>query len=220
MSYGSYILRTGLGPIGRFELVMGRHYVSRDFPTGAPIMDLGPGRCWFTRQAPDRIVAVDIEPEIVAHYRAEGLQILAGSAYEVPFPDDHLDGVFCCWLFEHIPDLDRAMRELRRVMKPGALCLIIVPSANSRHFWDDYTHVRPFTIASLLQLAENNGFGEAQARYMPFMRGAMQVITYAGERAAARYLNISDRVLRGIGLVNRDNLELRCRKLAPTATAP
>lgn len=214
MAYGDYILRTGLGVIGRFELVMGRYYYEKDFAGVAPVLDLGPGRCWFMKQAPEDIIGVDLSPEVVAHYRNEGLRIHEGSAYEIPFPDGTFAGAFSCWLWEHIPDLDRAMQELYRVMAPGAKALIIVPSARHPNFWDDYTHVRPFTDASLQQLASNNGFEDVSTCPMPFMRGIMQLMRATGDGAAWTYLNTSDRVLRRLGLANRGNLELRCRKPA------
>ncbi len=212
MSYGNYILRTGLGTVGELELAMGRHYYEKDFRESQPVLDLGPGRCWFTKQNVAHIIAVDIEEEIVQHYAAEGLQIRQGSAYDIPFPDNYFSGVFCCWLFEHLSDLDRAMGEVRRVLKPGGKVLVIVPSARLRQFWDDYTHIRPFTHTSLRQLAQNNGFVNIATQDMPFMRGASMILRKVSSGAAHTWLEFGDSVLRRFGVTNVGNIELRCWK--------
>jgi SAM-dependent methyltransferase len=39
---------------------------------------------------------------------------------ELPFPDAHFDGLFLCFVLEHLPERARALAELRRVLKPGA----------------------------------------------------------------------------------------------------
>jgi SAM-dependent methyltransferase len=214
MTYGEYILSTGKGRVGQFELVLGRFFYERDFVGRAPILDLAPGRCWFTRQNVGDIEAVDLAPEIVEHYSAQGVQITEGSAYEIPHPPDTFEAVFCCWLFEHLDDPDRAMCEILRVLKPGGMCYLVVPSDHqlTRGFWHDYTHVRPFTKTSLIQLARFNGFADAAAHHLAYTRLAPRIIARFGPSAGYRYLRLSDGVLRRLGIVNRDNLVLTCYK--------
>src|SRR5580692_9923318 len=94
-SYGSYILRTGGGIVGELELLLGAQWYRTRFAGKAPILDLGPGRCWFTKQNVDDIVAVDNAPELVGHYGQEGINIRLGDAYRIPYPDEYFEGVFC-----------------------------------------------------------------------------------------------------------------------------
>src|SRR5579862_864846 len=98
-SYGQYILTTGEGITGQVEMDWGRFFYDSRFRGKRPIADVGPGRCWFTRQNTADIVAIDNAPDVVAHYRGS-LRIAVGSAQAIPFPDAHFEGVFCCWLFE------------------------------------------------------------------------------------------------------------------------
>jgi SAM-dependent methyltransferase len=46
---------------------------------------------------------------------------------DMPFEDNTFDAVFCNHVFEHIPDDGKAMREVLRVMKPGAWAVLQVP---------------------------------------------------------------------------------------------
>ncbi len=207
--YGQHILTTGEGIVGQIEMVWGRFWYESRFQGKRPVADVGPGRCWFTRQNPSGIIAIDNAPDLVEYYSAQQLKITLGSAYEIPFPDAYFEGVFCCWLFEHLPDPERAIVEFHRVLKPGGLCSIVVPTpVDMVAFYADYTHIRPFTTTSLRQLAADGGFARAQMENLPWTRGMRQVYRRFGAEASYRYVTIADRHLRRLGLRNRDHLVL------------
>jgi len=209
-SYGDYILRTGKGIVGELELLLGAYWYQTKFAGKAPILDLGPGRCWFTKQNIGSILAVDNSPELVEHFKREKIDIKLGDAYSIPYADGYFEGVFCCWLFEHLPDPERAIREIHRVLKPqGGYACVIVPTPNDMvAFYDDYTHVRPFTPASLKQLAENGAFARHHIDWLPWTRGLTRVLGLLGEATAYRYLRFADETLRRLGIVNKNNLML------------
>ncbi len=56
--------------------------------------------------------------------RAVGLQ---GDARVLPFPDGAFDRVVAAEVLEHIPDDQRAMAELARVLRPGGVLAVTVP---------------------------------------------------------------------------------------------
>src|ERR1700722_16984367 len=144
-SYGNYVLRTGKGIIKDMEQAYGEFWYQTRFAGKKPILDLGPGRCRFTKQNVEDIVAVDNAADLVEHYCKQGINSHLGDAYRIPFADGYFQGVFCCWLFEHLGDPQRAMAELRRVLQPGGYACVIVPSPQDMvAFYDDYTHVRPY----------------------------------------------------------------------------
>jgi SAM-dependent methyltransferase len=212
LSYGNYILRTGKGIIGEYELVFGAFFYQR-FKGRSRVVDIGPGRCWFPKQNPQAILAVDNSPELVEHFSRQGIDIRLGDAYNLGLPDTSVDGVFCCWLLEHLADPLRAMKEFYRVMQPGGYGAIIVPTPyNMNTFYDDYTHVRPFTATSLNQLAEDSGFSKHRETPLPYVRGAMKLFKYFGRSATLWYMNFGDRFLRKLGLKNRANIMLEVWK--------
>ena len=204
-SYGDYILRTGTGLMGQYEQVFGAFFYEK-FLGRSRIVDIGPGRCWFPRQDPKFIIAVDNSPEIVEHYSKQGIDIRLGDAYNLGLPDAYVDGVFCCWLFEHLPDPLRAMREIFRVLQSGGFGIIIVPTPhNLNAFYDDYTHVRPYTATALKQLAEDSGFTRHREAFLPYTVGTMRIFRYLGPRATLRYFHFADKFLRRLGLVNKNH---------------
>lgn len=206
--YGDYILSTG--PDDAWERLFSRYLLESRFRDRTSIVDLGPGRCAFTIAAPERISAVDNAPAIVDHYRSKGLDIRLGSAEEMPFEDSSMDGLYSCWLLEHLSDPVAALAETRRVLRPHGYGLFIVPSVRSltRGFYHDYTHVRPFTSQSLAQIARAAGFERFHTEYLFWTRGLRRFIPLLGEDRVMRGLRFSDTIGRRMRCLNRDNLLL------------
>ena len=55
----------------------------------------------------------------VAHERGGGAVFARSEAAELPFPDTSFDAVVACLVFEHIDDVDGAIAEVARVLRPG-----------------------------------------------------------------------------------------------------
>ncbi len=75
----------------------------------------------------ERLTATDISPGMLrrlANTAAElGVEVktVATEAEELPFGDESFDLVFGHAVLHHIPDLDRAFAEFRRVLRPGGM---------------------------------------------------------------------------------------------------
>jgi SAM-dependent methyltransferase len=206
-SYGDYILSTGK-TTEAWEALFNRYFFESRFAKYERIVDLGPGRCAFSRQAPEKIVAVDNAPAIVERYRREGVDIRLGSAYELPFADVSVDAVYSCWLFEHLEDPAAAMVEIARVLRPGGYVCLIVPSEKSlrRGFYNDYTHVRPFTATSMRQLADVARFSRNRTDYLFWTRGLRRLIPVLGEDRMIKILRLSEAALWRLHIANRLSL--------------
>ena len=46
---------------------------------------------------------------------------------EISFPDNHFDAIYCSHVLEHVTEDRRAMREFRRILRPGRWALLQVP---------------------------------------------------------------------------------------------
>jgi len=70
---------------------------------------------------------------------------------EFPYLDNEFDFVFSKSLMEHLENPEAYMREVHRVLKPGGLCISMIPDweANMKIYFDDFTHKTPFTRVSL-----------------------------------------------------------------------
>lgn len=129
---------------------------------GGKLLDLGSGRGEFlhgfaelgfdamgvdrSRPATPRFS----EPVYSADYEREAL----------PFADRAFDVLFNKSVFEHVTDIGKVLGECRRVLAPGGRMISLVPdfAAQWRHFYDDWTHVRPFTLIGLKECLQSHGF--------------------------------------------------------------
>ena len=54
------------------------------------------------------------------------------------FPNNYFDKIICSEVLEHVPDLDLAIKEIKRVLKPDGILVITTPNKNSWYGFDRY----------------------------------------------------------------------------------
>ncbi len=111
-----------------------RDRVAAHLTPAARVLDLGCGRggvveelyChkgWFAGLDPDMAS--------LREHRLPHLPRLCGQAGALPFPDGSFDLVCCSWVLEHLPEPERALMEVARVLIPGGHFIFVTP--NRRH---------------------------------------------------------------------------------------
>jgi len=65
------------------------------------------------------VVAVDISPRMVELARRRDLDARVGDVQELPFAAGTFDCAVAAWMLYHVPDPERALGELARVLGPG-----------------------------------------------------------------------------------------------------
>jgi SAM-dependent methyltransferase len=84
-----------------------------------------------------QVVAVDISPRMVELTRARGIDVHLADVHSLPFEDGAFDCVAANWVPYHVPDLDRGLSELERVLRRGGrLVAATLGDANMRELWD------------------------------------------------------------------------------------
>lgn len=63
--------------------------------------------------------AIDVSARMVELTRARGIDAQVADVEEVPFEDASFDAVFAGWVLYHVPNVDQAIAECARVLKPG-----------------------------------------------------------------------------------------------------
>jgi 2-polyprenyl-3-methyl-5-hydroxy-6-metoxy-1,4-benzoquinol methylase len=73
---------------------------------------------------------------------------------KLPFDDNSFDAVFTKSVIEHVYNYNNFIAECKRVLKPSGILIVMTPDWVSCHntFYDDYTHVKPYTTESLRKL--------------------------------------------------------------------
>lgn len=72
------------------------------------------------------IVGADIDEPAIRTAQGRGLpsnvSFIVADAMALALPDESFDIVICSQVYEHVPDSDRLMAEIRRVLRPGGVC--------------------------------------------------------------------------------------------------
>ncbi len=63
--------------------------------------------------------------KLLKHGLAERVELVAGDAEQLPFPDASFDGVCMAFGIRNVPDRDRALCEMARVTRPGGRIAIL-----------------------------------------------------------------------------------------------
>ena len=72
-----------------------------------------------------------------AHRLVASAQLVRADACDLPIADDRVDAVVSANLLEHVPDDRRALREFRRVLRPGGRVVIVVPAGPGTYDYYD-----------------------------------------------------------------------------------
>lgn len=95
------------------------------------ILEIGSGTGLNLPYYPQDTVIIGIEPDRSMRHksleRAENFhaQVMDGDAMALPFPDEEFDTVVGTLVFCTIPDPQKAMEEVHRVLKPGGTFLLL-----------------------------------------------------------------------------------------------
>lgn len=112
-----------------------------DAKQGEVILDIGCGNARDILQilrAGAQVVGVDISEGMVSAAKHDlascgfdHVMLQVGDATKLHFPDQKFDKILCSEVIEHIPDAQKALTEMWRVLKPGGSVVLSTPNPNS-----------------------------------------------------------------------------------------
>ena len=200
--------------------------LARPWP-GAVVLDVatGTGHTAFAL-APHvrRVVGTDVTPEMLEQGRTlkaerglTNVDFRLADAHTLPFEDQAFDRVTCRRAAHHFTDVARALREMKRVLKPGGRLVIddrsvpdddFVDATMNRLDWlHDRSHVREYRTGEWRQMLEEAGVAvetlESYTRHRPLpsltagvdAQDAAQIhaLVAALDQAQRAALNVADK---------------------------
>ncbi len=102
-----------------------------------PILDFGCGDGFFAKTAFGEVgVGLDVDSEILAEAKKESVyqELILFEGKKIPFRDHYFQTVVSNCVLEHVSNLEGALREIHRVLKPGGYFLTTVMADN----WEKY----------------------------------------------------------------------------------
>jgi SAM-dependent methyltransferase len=141
-------------------------FILRSFPACGRVLDVGAGRGGFVQEACRQgldALGLEMQPEAAFVWGPIGVHGVIADGLRAPFGAAAFDVVRMKEILEHVHEPLALVREGNRLLRPGAVLIAHVPTPYSQfypvaNFWDDYTHVRPFSRTALTRLFVDAGF--------------------------------------------------------------
>ncbi|GCD40181.1 DNA gyrase subunit B [Streptomyces chrestomyceticus JCM 4735] len=120
--------------------LLARHAALCEVPADARMLDVCCGSGVVGASFKDRVgetVGLDITPEMVALASTRLDRVDQGTVYDLPYPDDSFDLVVTREVLHLLPQPERPVSEIFRVLRPGGQFIVgqIVPYADEDAFW-------------------------------------------------------------------------------------
>jgi SAM-dependent methyltransferase len=100
------------------------------------------------------LIGFDYSPGMIVQAMAAGdlpVCFFVGDAQTIPFPGGSFDVVMACHMLYHVPDIERAVAEAARVLRPGGRFLAVT---NSAHTMPEYWELRMRAMDRFSSMAE------------------------------------------------------------------
>lgn len=186
-------------PVGGFNPTWQRHVAAYELcaplvPDGR-ILDLGCGVGHsYHVLAPRETVGVDIDSDALD---GQDRETHVADMRDLPFPEGEFDGVLSVQSIEHVPNPQRVLAEVRRVLRPGGTAVFVTPNR--------LTFGRPDEIIDPYHFIEYSA-DELQALCTSWF----ETVELRGIFGSARYLELISAERRKLDrLLGRDPLKLR-----------
>jgi glycosyltransferase involved in cell wall biosynthesis/SAM-dependent methyltransferase len=104
--------------------------VLAEVPKGGSLLELGSasGGQWpLLREWSNDLTGIDLYEPFVRASQEKGLNIHLGFVEKMPFPDESFSAVVSRHVMEHVGDIQTALSEIKRVLKPGGYVASVTP---------------------------------------------------------------------------------------------
>lgn len=136
-----------------------------------------------------QVTGIDQSERMVELTSARRIPAMIADAGELPFGQDTYDAVLAAWMLYHVADLDRALSEIRRVLRPGGLFVAV--TNGDEHLADLLAAAGEQKVPS--QFSRENGEAALRRHFDHIDVDHLHTRAIADHDQASRYLASSSR---------------------------
>lgn len=146
------------------------------------ILEIGCGRGFLTKRVQEitpHTYGVDVNPEAIANGVTENLSVM--DAQNLEFEDSSFDKIYSYHTIEHVPDPEKTLREIERVLRPGGKALLVYPAEPIRGMFSIFSslvifknpfrareiHLHKFNPKNIQEIAEDLKLEHVESHFSP-----------------------------------------------------
>ena len=151
------------------------------------VLEVGCGPGHFAvrvlRELGAEVVALDLSPRMVELARGRGVEALVGDVQDLPFGEAGFDCAVANWMLYHVPDLDRGLAELARILRPGGRLVAATFGEDHLHeLWSFLGNEK----AAAVEFNRQNGARPLERHFAQVERRDADGVVVFPDRAAVR----------------------------------
>ncbi|RPG17962.1 MAG: class I SAM-dependent methyltransferase [Pelagibacteraceae bacterium TMED124] len=168
----------------QFERLINTNFKKKK--TNLNILDVGAGLCKYypesVNNCKNNYYACDVKDVFRNFIEYRGINFIEVdlSKKQIDINDGFFDLIICSHMIEHLSNPELLLNELERILCPGGIIFFKTPNIKQVkwNFYDDFTHLRPYTQNSLLKAVESQNLTimncYTTTLYMDFFLGLMK----------------------------------------------
>lgn len=134
-------------PFVSFLFDLGHKYISRrSNSTEGTTLEIGCGVGYHIKfedlRNTRKYIALDKNKGMLDRIHYKEVQKILGTAEKIPLPNKSVDCLIASHILEHINELDKALKEINRVLKDEGIALVVLP-CDPGFLWDTATLFTP-----------------------------------------------------------------------------
>ena len=197
-----------------------------DLDAGEKVLDVGSGPGFLAKSMAEKVkpdgsvYGVDVSDFLLNVARSktgerDKLEFLYRDATELPFPDEYFDTVVCTQVLEYVKEIDKALKEIHRVVRRGGKIVLLDtdwdsivwyssnPERISRILKALEAHATdPFLPRTLAARMVNTGFKVKSIQIIPILNPTFEPDTYSN-----RMIDLIVPFILGQGKINQEEVD-------------
>lgn len=155
-----------MGQVGRHALFLERvlSLCSKENYREITVLEVGLGDGWaLSLNRPGlRRIGIDQSDDLASTLKEKGIEFHRANieSDNLPLEEESVDVIMMNHVIEHLANPLFFLQQAKRVLRPSGCLYIRTPNIRrvGTAFWEDYTHVRPYTPLSLRAMVETHDF--------------------------------------------------------------
>jgi phospholipid N-methyltransferase len=152
------------------------------FPQGSLVLEAGCGvgaqtKIIAPKNADSTFISIDISADSISEARRvletsriKNVELRQADIYNLPFQNEHFDGIIVCFVLEHLNSPIQALNELKRVLKKGGTMMVIEGDHGSTFFYPDSEYAHSAIDCQVLLQRQSGGNSNIGRELYPLLK--------------------------------------------------